>query len=269
MSEVNDKDKEFRKIQVEKQKKIMLMVGVAAVVVALIIILVALFGGNMTASTKGYKSPKKAIEAYVTAVAKGDYEKALEVYDSQERAENIDLVKYTEKMQCFIADSMPAPALGEYPAVNKVIFDGEAASQLKIFTYSLQSGKTFQEGFQTGNVAIGDAYSADQLVKDLDPKNLKSLEVEQVDIVDKATQESERYTSNNKEVCKIYGCKDIKDYAALMKRGKTYYVAYFSLGKYENGWKIQNMNSAMAETTQSGAASQTTKEDYKKLISSK
>ena len=250
------------------RRKILIIRGViaAVIVIALIIAVVKLLGGN-SRSTAAYNKPDKAIEEFVDKLASGYFEGVLGIFDSKERAESINLQKYIERMQVLVPSSMPAS--GEYRVLNEAEFRGQAAAQTKFFAYSLQSKEEIRDSV-SGNVAVSDELSAEDIVKALNPEKLKGLKMVSCDVADEVTQKSDQYKANMKDVCAIYGCKTIKEYTALFKLGDKYHQAFFTLAEYEKGWKIQSLSTTLLENDMgTGATMETTEDEYKQQLKDK
>lgn len=248
-------------------KKVIL--GIGAIIAVIAVVLCVKTVGGKNASSTGYKTPEKAIEAFTESIAAGDFSEALSIFDNRERTEGINLKKYIERMQVFDPQNMPAPQGGEYDILNKAESDGRAAAQIKMFVYSLQEAKKLKDGTITDGMDVGNPYSAKEIVELLDSENLKGLKMERCDIADKDTQSAERYTSNLENVYKIYGCEEMKEYTALLKKRDKFYQAFFTLGKYEKGWKVMTLNTSLIEAPSSGATVETTKKEYVATIEEK
>jgi len=214
-----------------------------------------------------FSTPEEAIKHFISSVSANDLYGALTVCAINENAQNYDAKAFINRIEN-ISLNMPAPSQYKfYKAINQSYFLNQIVFQIRNFTYS------FSESDAVKSVIGGSPYStandvtaADEFVKAVDPNNIKALTVVRIDKPYPEILNEAQAIKNFKIQAKVYGADDGTERVVLYKINGKYYKGGFTLYRYSKNWKIVYLNSVFAGMDISGAAIETTKEDYVNLL---
>ena len=237
-------------------KRVALLVGF----LALITVGCLGVGGIVKPAAAVYKTPEDAINAYLEGVAKNDTQKVLQACAINEMGEKFQFDLFTERLGGVIITSQLSPT--DYPfyvETNKAQLTYQITSRLKILAYSLLSSENVAEGVTLLGM---DAKKTAKFMKDVDPKKLSSLKVEEIRLPNKKLMDGAQYQDNADKSARIYGADEQTERVALFSFDGDDYFVGFTLLRYGDSWKISNPISNLANTSAMGAAQKITVKEF-------
>lgn len=210
-----------------------------------------------------FNTPEAAVTAYFAALAQGDPSKILQVCAVDEMSERFDFALYIDRLQAFLPIQSLAPT--DYPfyvELNKMQLSSQILNQAKLFTYSLLS----QEAVDTGSPILKmDSERVAQFQQDVDPSRLAGIQVEKIDLPNKAIMQESKYLENAAKLAHIYGADEMTERVVLFSFEENEYLFGFTLLRYGDTWKISSATSPLAGTSAIGVAQPTTLEEFERL----
>ncbi len=214
--------------------------------------------------SKAYDTPEEVIDQFVLAIQSNDFESALELFAVNNMVEGYDFEAYVERINAFMPINSMAPQEYEaYSAINQTYQSNIASNQIKMFTYSLLipeldlTSMTFLQDIEDDNI---------DLLDELDPSQLGSLELVRADFSSPELQRSDNYQDSVDKSARIYGFGDQEEYVALFEFEGDYYLGGFVLVEYEEGWQISGLGAPLAGVSFLGVE-QITESEYLEIIS--
>lgn len=214
---------------------------------------------SVTATTaKGFKTPENAINAYVTGIAAGDFDKVLAATAIDEMSQNFDFVAYVDRLQSLTV-AAPAPSTNPlYVAINKAAYTETIATQVQFLTYGLLSTSPVLEG---RSVQM-DGDGAADLQSEFDLSRLAGLTVSKIRPPVPSVTSDERYLTNSASQARTLGADELVERIALVTLDDRSYLIGFTIVRYGETWGISSQVSALAGTTVIGTPIPITPEDY-------
>jgi hypothetical protein len=238
----------------------------SGIILFLLLGLVIMIKFNVTAASdqKYFKTPKAAAEYFTKCISNNDYEGAMRAFAIEEMVKNYDFVAYNTRLQSFMPMTTMAPEYPEYFPLNRVFLSNQVSQGIKAFIYSF----IYEDDIFKAIILDDIEYSASGTYEVLDPKNLKILELEQINYVYPDLQESERNQENSKEWGKVFGFTERKEYYSLYKFGDKYFFGGFIFVKYKKGWQIEALYTNLGGTPMN-TVTPIEKDDYIDMVGNK
>lgn len=210
-----------------------------------------------------YGTPDEAITAYFAALAQGDPAKILHVCAVNEMSERFDFAGSIDRLQVFLPNQSLAPTDDPfYVEINKMQLSAQILNQVKMLSYSLLS----QEAVDTGAPIIKmDVERVKQFQQDVDPKRLAGIQVEKIDLPNKAIMQESKYLENAAKTARIYGADEMTERVVLFSFEENEYLLGFTLLRYGESWKISSATSPLAGTSAMGVVQKTTLEEFENM----
>lgn len=237
--------------------------------ILILVVLVALLtaGCSGSASAPVFKTPEDAIARYFEGLAQSDLQKIAQACAINEMSEKFEFDSYTARLRAFLPFQSQAPA--EYPLyveINKAQLSAQIFNRVKLFAYRLLSQEDVAGG---GTIVLPEDATEriSQFIQDVDPKKLAGLELKKIGLPNKPLMSGAKYLENAAKLAGIYGADESTERVALFSfEGNDYYLG-FSLLRYEDNWKISSQVSPLAGTSAMGDPTQTTVDEFEKMIS--
>jgi hypothetical protein len=218
-------------------------------------------GVSATSPTQGLASPEEAVHEYLAGVAGADFDRVLNVTAIDEMAEGYRFDLAIDRLSAFMPFSMMAPS--EYPFyadMNRVMQANRVMFQMRNLSYSLLSGVDVGQPMVPADIAWARAFT-DQL----DPTRLRALTVVDVRVAEQELLESSRAQEALALQARASGADEVTERVALISFDGDMYWVGLTLGRYGNGWKVQQQTAAIAGSDSSGSANPTTLDEFDEL----
>ncbi|HEY5449417.1 MAG TPA: hypothetical protein VIQ54_11735 [Polyangia bacterium] len=210
---------------------------------------------------KTFDTPEAAITHYVTSVAAGDLDVALEATAAEEMSARYDFPAVARYVPAMDPLNLQAPTRYEmYVRLNKMILTAQGAAATKMFVYALLADMNLEQPVMSATEA-----QISRFVTAVDPARLKALKVVRVDKTKEARNEKPELAALNKKHAAFNGADDQTERLALYQLGDRYYWSGFQLLRYGNRWAISGFNSLMTRMKGVGVE-KTTPADYDALL---
>jgi hypothetical protein len=218
---------------------------------------------EMSTNSAIFKTPEEAINYYFDGLAQADIRKIMEACAIDEMAEKSSFDLFIEQAGSMTI-STPAPT--DYPLyieLHKAHLSGTILNRVKYFAFSLLS-KEIEDGYD-GNTIPMDTERTNQFVIDVNPARLAEIEVQQIDLLNKAQMNDDKHI-HLADRASFYGADEATERVVLFTFEGDYYYLGFMLLRYGENWKISSQVSTMANTNKFGAAQKTTIEEFEALV---
>ena len=211
-----------------------------------------------------FKTPEDAINAYMQGVAQNDIQKIAQACAINEMSEKFKFDLYTQRLGgIFMPAQFLSPATSPFfIETNKMKLSGQIFDRVKMLTYSLLSSENVSDGSPITGM---DAGRIEAFMKDLDPKRLSGLAVEQIVLPNKTLMSDAKYLDNANKMALIYGADEQTERVVLFSFEKNEYFIGFTLLRYGQNWKISSQISALSNSNQLGAAQKITPTEFQNM----
>ncbi len=210
-----------------------------------------------------FSTPKDAIRHFYESVVANDFETALEACAVREQAEDFDFPGYVDRMKMHMPLMNPAPSTSDmYRDLNEAAILGNLANQIKTLSFSF----FVTDGLDGTPVTPADRAYAEAFEEAVDSKKLAGLKLLRIDPPMKSILESEKNIENFSEMAKLYGAEEMTERIALYDLDGRTFVGGFGLYRYASGWKIFRLYSSLAGVSPTGAAVETTAQEYAGML---
>lgn len=222
------------------------MKALALVLVLVLVLVVAgiwLFGKQNSGKqhTNGFDTPEEALDYFVEAVSRMDYEKALTAFPIERAAENYSFYAMTNRIQSWQPNlDMPVPeGADENIQLNQHFFAVTRERQINNFIFSFFADAELREGYP-----ICEEYEIRRLFEDYNIEDIRNLRIEEeIEFTDPELQESESCQENFTKMARIYGGDTIEDYLVKYRIDNKVYVSGVQFIKYGGKYYIWNLYS--------------------------
>ncbi|CAG0936392.1 hypothetical protein TFLX_05265 [Thermoflexales bacterium] len=225
----------------------------------------ALLTAGCSGAAPVFKTPEDAITHYFQGLTQGDFQKIAQACAIDEMSEKFKFDLYTERIGYLIPIQSQSPS--EYPLyieINKTQLSSQIFTRVRIFAQSLLS----HEDVASGKTIKIDAERTAAFIKDVDPKRLSGLELKKISLPNAELMNNVKYQENAAKQARIYGAAEFTERVALFSFEGNYYYLGFTLLRYGENWKISSPTSVIAQTSAMGNPTQTTVEEFEKIINS-
>ena len=220
-------------------------------------------GADAGSSAPVFSTPEDAVSHFCQALAANDFEMALEACAVREQAEDFNFPGYVDRMKMHMLFANPAPSTsGLYRDLNEAALLGNFANQIKTLSYSFFVTK----GLDGIPVTPADRAYAEAFEEAVDPKKLAGLKLLRVDPPVKSILESAKNVENFGKMARLYGAEEMTERIALYELEGRTFMGGFGLYRYASGWKICRLNSILAGLSATGAAVETTAQQYAGML---
>ncbi|MFN8444415.1 MAG: hypothetical protein U0175_26765 [Caldilineaceae bacterium] len=212
-----------------------------------------------------YSTPDEAVTAYFAALSQADPTKLLQASAVEEMSERFDFAASIDRLQAFLPTQSLAPTADPfYVELNKIQLSSQILNQVKMFSYSLLSQEAVDKGSPI--IQMG-AERVAQFQHDVDPSRLAAIQVERIDLPNKAIMQESKYLENAAKIARIYGADEMTERVVLFSFEEKEYLLGFTLLRYGETWKISSATSPLAGTSATGVAQPTTLEEFESMTS--
>lgn len=225
-----------------------------------ILLSASLFSALAQGETPIFPKPEDAINHFVAGLVENDLQKALQACAVEEYAQGYDFAGMMDRMKALMPIQQMAPSeYSLYAEMNKIAAMGTLVSQMKMMVYSffvpeVKDGITIYVG--------GGKDDAKKFAEAVNPDKLKGLKILRIDPPMQDILNSEKNIENFQKWAKIYGAQEMTERIVLYGLDGKLYLGGFGLLRYEDGWKIQRLNSNLAGLSAMGTVEETTLDAY-------
>jgi hypothetical protein len=220
-------------------------------------------GEATSSAAQGFPTPEEAVREYLAGVAEADFDRVLGATAVDEMADGFRFDLATDRLKAFVPYSMMAPA--EYPFyadMNRVMQANRVMFHVRNLTYSLLSDVDLDTV-----TTPADLTWAHDFTETVDPARLRALTVVDVRVADPDRLESTQMQVAQALRARTAGVDELTERVALVSFDHDLYWVGFTLGRYGDGWKVQEQVAILAGSDSSGIANPTTVEDCDELTS--
>lgn len=197
-----------------------------------------------------YATPDEAINAFIEAIARNDFDGAMALCVAEPMAKAYNWQRMVTDIKAYLPTNYEMPAPGDYEVyqpINTVIAKGRFAASMYVFITSFFSedgldGKPF-----TG---VEDEWIA-SYVKSINPAQLASLHV--VKILDIQRHDEEAVIEMFQKQAIRFSAEEQVEKIAVYQLGDAYYMGSFNLLRYGDSWYIHHLNSTFSGINTYGA----------------
>jgi hypothetical protein len=219
----------------------------------------ALVDSDFRVTELDFATPEAAVGHFFKSIVKNDLAAALQAFATNEYADNYDFTKHSRRMAAIQPMMQPAPPeYAMYDRVNRLALLARYAQQIQIFTYSLTPDIQID---QTQRIDNDNQIAA--FVTSVDPAKLGGLTIAKAY---KVVPASEKFKSILAGQADPLGADEIGEIVILYELGGRYLKSGARLLRYGQFWRIDSLNSIVAEVPMSGGAVPTTEEEFDAFI---
>jgi len=231
--------------------------AVVLVVLMLFSLMFAASGCSMFRG-KGFSTPEDAIEAFFKALKKQDLDGMIACTNIDPYLENFSMEDYCDTIGAFSALHSIAPTEYElYKDIMRAQIISGFASNIKIMSYSLLYDEIDAELIT--NYIPTDDLDIDDLIEEVDPKPLETLELIRIDVNNEDLQTDKKYQKSN--AVKICGADSIAERIALIEVDGDLFYKGFTLVEYDGKWYIRGFSAVLFGEDSLGLATPIDSED--------
>ena len=213
--------------------------------------------GTAAVSGPGYASPEEAVDAFLSAVARGNATALLAATDVDPLAEHFDFAAYTEYFGILPALDLPPRNYPFFAAALRLNAESGILTQAKFLAFSLLTDEPLDN---TNGIAGLTPDRVRALVQALDPAPLQGLQVQRIGTP--VQMAAHPFTSG---YLASYGATDATERLALFSvNGRTYWKG-FKLLRYGDRWWVRGTGSHLAGDANFGGAMPTTAAEFAAL----
>ncbi len=218
---------------------------------------------SIASESKAYETPEEVIDQFVLAIQDNDFDRALKLFALDNMVEGYDFEAYIERMGAFMPINSMAPQEFEaYSEINYAYQLNSASNQIKMFSFSL----LIPDLDLVTPILLTELEEEDiDLLDQLDPSQLRSLELVRADYSNPETQDSDRHQENIEKSANVFGFIDQKEFVVLYEYKGSYYLGGFVLVEYEEGWQISGLGAPLEGVNFYGLE-KITESDYLEII---
>jgi hypothetical protein len=230
------------------------------------------------ASAQGtfFDQPEDAILFLVDHVKQGDFAGALNAGAAGSMAEAYQFGPFLERIMCVSsAITMPLPSSYEsYVELNRMSARDSLRRQLTGMIQSLLIDPGFVDGTlrrikdSQFNVTQSRTMTVDEYIRQLDPARLKDLTVQAIYRLNSDAYNSEQNKKNIQRTGAVYGFTASQDFVMVYELSGQFYLHTCTAVRFEKGWQIMYLNSALLATSSLGGAAFATEADAQALETS-
>lgn len=203
------------------------------------------FSLKIAVSAGEHETPEAVMQAFAARLAEGDYAGAVDLFDSEQRAERGDFVAMVKRLTAINPAAMgPATAPG-LVALNAAEIRGAAAGQVRLLVYSLLLPPEFDLLLQARPVRPADPEAAaERLIRAADPARLHGLRLAALVPAFPAVQRTEKHAESVARLKSTYGFDEQKQYFAFFRLDGEYHLVGVTLARYGD-WRIASLASSL------------------------
>ena len=232
---------------IKNEKAVKLAIG-GFIVCALIIVAVILSGCTNVMNTSGksgnsktFKTPEQAIEHFFEGIKENDMEKALQACSIYEYGEQYDFNASIERYTMISPTSYAPTDYDLYADYNIIKRKNMWANRILSICYALSDDNEIAKQINEGlSVKIESDNDIEQFVEDVNPDNMKDLEIIRVDVCCPDLQAGDIVERNVKMLNKIISADERKEYSVLFSCDGETYATAVTLCKFDNCWKLED-----------------------------
>jgi hypothetical protein len=203
-----------------------------------------------------FATPEAAIEHFAESIAKNDLAGALQAFAINEYADNFDFTAQTKRLAAIdMYQSLAPTEYAMYAQLNRLQLLSRYAAQIRFFSYSFHSTETLDG-------AIISNPTDEQLstfITSVNPEQLTKLTLAKIIRI---VAQPGRYLDTLKEQIKPVGADESTELLLLYELDRQYYFGGAHLLRYGEAWKIDSLNSFLANTPALGTVTPTTPEEF-------
>jgi hypothetical protein len=227
----------------------------------------ALLTISVSATAAAFETPEAAVREYGSGGAQADVAQVLEATAVDEIAEGYRLEQMVDQLEVF-HPALPGPVHDPFFAdIQRAVWTERLLVQTQSLAYGLLAPETLTAVAFLGEAIDGvDAAWATNLMAELDPARLSSLEVVDIKVPAPGTYHSDVYRRNLARAAEMYSADEWVERVALVEFEGDLYEVGFTLVRYGDEWKVQKRNSILAGLS-AGGVKPTTIEQWDELTS--
>lgn len=220
-----------------------------------------------------YGEPELVMKAFCDRVAKGDFEGALTLFDSDLRADGFDFSYMVSRMRTISPVMMGPSEHPEFAALNRILEKNRNVQKLRFMLFSLLLPSQYS-AVSEGKMLAMDGDSPEEVIRQakefsgyLDPTRLTGFSFRRMDFADPDKQLVQVANGSLARQLRAFaGCQDIRDYAVLYELNNECFLGGVRLSKYSDGWRINDLVSFYAETPTLGSVEKIEESQYEAMV---